>query len=97
MDNLARKSGMRGMEREEAKADAADRGTDPGGNISQHVQKDEGGDHHFNLTTLVDHLEQQSSGPHDDRSKEFGKPNVDKFTAGASKDSAKDSKGNEYA
>lgn len=90
--NDAQRSGMRGMERSEK---PAERPGDNMGNIGMHVHTDQSGDHHFNLTTAVNHLEQQASGPHDNRSKEFGKPNADKFAAGATKDSAKDAAGNE--
>jgi len=84
------------MEREQAPANPADKGTNPHGGISQHVKTDEGGDHHFNMTSLVAQLEQQKTGPHDDREGAFKKPNAGKFTQGASKDSKKDSEGNEY-
>ncbi len=90
--NDAQRSGMRGSERKE---EPPQRPGDNMGNMSQHVHQDQTGDHHFNMTSLVDHLEQQSSGPHDDKAKEFAKPNADKFAMGGSKDSEKDAKGNE--
>ena len=92
---IAEKSGMRGHERKEAPANREDKGTDPYGEIGAHVKSDADGQQHINRASLVDHLEQQKSGPHDDRAGEFKKPNADKFTPGASKDSAKDAMGNE--
>jgi hypothetical protein len=92
MENLARKSGMRGMEREEApKAKPGDNY----GNIGMHVKQGMDGDSHLNMSSLVDHLEQQKTGPHDDRAGAFAKPNADKLELGGSRDSAKDAKGSE--
>jgi hypothetical protein len=68
---------------------------DNSGNIGMHVKTDKDGEQHLNMSTLVDHLEQQTSGPHDDRASEFKKPNADKFEQGATKDTAGQAKGNE--
>jgi len=87
----ARKSGMRGMEREEAAPGPADRGTNPHGGVSQHVKVDENGDVHFDLSKAVAGLE-QSGG---DKPGDFTKENADKFSKGASQDSEKEAKGNE--
>lgn len=73
MDNLARKSGMRGSE-PEAKPAAPDLqpGADPGGDgaadLAQHIGKhvhgpDEHGHHHLNLTTLAEHIHGAKGGP----------------------------------
>ena len=90
MANEAKRSGMRGMEREDAPANPADRGTDPHGGISQHVHTDSNGDVHFNLSKAVAELEQGGGKPGD-----FTKDNADKFSKGASVDSEKEAKGNE--
>lgn len=86
----ARKSGMRGSEREEAKPNPADRGTNPHGGVSQHIHTDESGDHHFNLSKAVAELEQHAEKPGD-----FTKENADKFSKGSSVDTERDAKGNE--
>jgi len=91
--NHAQKSGMRGDEKHEA---PAARPGDPYGKIEEHVHKDEQtGDHYLNLSSITDAMERQSSGPHDDRAGEFKAPNKDKFEEGATKDTAKQAKGNE--
>lgn len=87
----AKKSGMRGMEREEAGAGPADKGTNPHGGVSQHIKTEENGDVHFNLSKAVAELE-QSGG---DKPGDFTKNNADKFSKGASQDSEKEAKGSE--
>jgi len=91
--NEARRSGMRGSEREEK---PAERPGDNYGGMQQHVMHDaQTGDHYLNLSSLTDTLERQASGPHDDKAAAFKKPNADKFEKGATQDSAKEAKGNE--
>jgi hypothetical protein len=91
--NAAQKSGMRGDEKHEA---PPARPGDPSGSMEGHIHKDaQTGDHYLNLSSITDAMERQTSGPHDDRAKEFSKPNADKFEEGATKDTAKEAKGNE--